>query len=127
MKARDVMTAPAFVTLSSSIAAAAQAMHEADASLLPVVDDIETRRLQGLITDRDIIERCVSARHRSGCTVRDHMTRHPLVTVGPDDRLEDVYQRMENARVHRVPVVEPNGRVVGVLTRLRRGTEPESR
>jgi CBS domain-containing protein len=116
MKANDVMTAPALVTLSSSIAAAAQAMCDADVSLLPVVDDIEARRLQGVITDRDILERCVSARHRSGCRVGDHMTRHPLITVGPDDPLDEVFQRMENARIRRAPVVERDGRVVGVVT-----------
>jgi CBS domain-containing protein len=121
VKARDVMAAPpAVVTLSSSIAFAAKAMCDTEASLLPVVDSVDDSRLQGLITDRDILERCVSARHGSGCTVRDHMTRHPLVTAGPDELLDDVLQRMESARVHRVPVVESSGRVVGIIARERR-------
>ena len=118
MKARDVMTAPpAVVTLSSSVASAAQTMCDREVSLLPVVDTIANARIRGLITDRDILERCVSARHAPGCAVQDHMTRHPLVTVGPDDSLDDVLQRMESARVHRVPVVDSGGRVVGIITR----------
>lgn len=118
MKARDVMAAPpAVVTVSSSVAFAAKTMGDRQASLLPVVDTIENAQLQGLITDRDILERCVSPRHAPGCVVRDHMTRHPLVTVGPDDPLDDVLQRMESARVHRVPVVDSGGRVVGIITR----------
>lgn len=110
---------PAVVTLTSSIASAAKAMCDVEASLLPVVDTIDDSRLQGLITDRDILERCVSARHGPGCTVRDHMTRHPLVTAAPDDLLDDVLLRMESARVHRVPVVESTGRVVGIIARER--------
>lgn len=116
--ARDVMTPPpAVVTSSSTITAAARVMSERNVSLLPVVDDAENARLEGLITDRDILERCVSARHGPGCTVRDHMTRHPLVVVTPDDAVDEVVQRMESACVHRVPVVEPTGRVVGIITR----------
>lgn len=118
MKARDVMAAPpAVVTLKSSIAAAAKAMCDAEASLLPVVDSVAGGRLQGLITDRDILERCVGAKHAPGCTVGDHMTRHPLVTADPDDSLDEVVQRMESARVRRVPVVEMSGRVIGIITR----------
>jgi CBS domain-containing protein len=127
MNARDFMAAPALVTPSSSIAAAAQAMCEAEVSLLPVVDDVDTRRLQGIITDRDILERCVSAQHRSGCSVRDHMTRHPLVTVAPDDAIEEVFQRMANARVHRAPVVDDDGRVVGVVIRDNQNERPTPR
>lgn len=121
MKARDAMAAPrAVVTLTSSIASAAKAMCDTEASLLPVVDTLDDSRLQGLITDRDILERCVSARHAPGCTVRDHMTRHPLVTAGPDELLDDVLLRMESARVNRVPVIESSGRVVGIIARERR-------
>jgi CBS domain-containing protein len=105
------------VTPSTPIAAAAQVMRDSAASLLTVVDDPTTARIQGLISDRDILERCVSARHGPGCLVRDHMTAHPLVTVAPDDALDDVVQRMESARVHRVPVVESSGRVVGIIAR----------
>jgi len=121
VKARDAMRAPpAVVTLASSIASAAQAMCDTEASLLAVVDTLDDSRLQGLITDRDILERCVSARHAPGCMVRDHMTRHPLVTAAPDDLLDDVLLRMESARVHRVPVVESSGRVIGIIARERR-------
>jgi CBS domain-containing protein len=110
---------PVVVTLTSSIASAAKAMCDTEASLLPVVDSMADGRLQGLITDRDILERCVGARHGADCTVGDHMTRHPLIVAGPDESLDDVLQRMENARVHRVPVVEADGRVVGIIARER--------
>lgn len=117
MKARDAMIAPPLVTTVSPIPSAAKVMAEANVSLLAVVDDLEARQLQGLITDRDILERCVSAKHSAACLVRDHMTRYPLVVARPDDPLDDVLQRMENACVHAAPVVESNGRVVGVIAR----------
>lgn len=112
-----MVPSPTTVTPTTTIADAAMAMARSATSLLPVVDDATTARITGLITDRDILERCVSARHGPGCVVRDHMTEHPLVTVAPDDALEVVVQRMEMARVHRVPVVERSGRVVGIVAR----------
>jgi CBS domain-containing protein len=121
MKAKDVMIEPTLVTPSSPIPAAARAMADREVSLLAVVDDVDAPRLRGLITDRDILARCVSAGHRSECLVRDHMTRHSLVVARPDDQLDDVLQRMENAHVHRVPVVETDGRVVGVVVRNQLG------
>lgn len=117
MKARDAMIAPPLVTTGSPIPSAAKAMADANVSLLAVVDDLDARQLQGLITDRDILERCVSAKHGAACLVRDHMTRYPLVVARPDDPLDDVLQRMENACVHAVPVVESSGRVIGVIAR----------
>ena len=118
MTTAAAMTAPPVtVMLTSTIAEAAAAMREANASMLPVVDGASTLLLKGVLTDRDIIERCVSAQHAPGCLVRDHMTESPLETAAPTDEIEIVVKRMDTARVNRLPVVAPDGRVLGVITR----------
>lgn len=116
MLARDVMTTnPAVVTPEETIARAAEIMRDFDAGIVPVVADRASLRLAGVITDRDIAVRCVAVRHAGYCRVRDHMTAGILVVARPDEPLESVVARMERAQVRRVPVVAPEGRLVGII------------
>jgi CBS domain-containing protein len=116
MRARDIMTVhPAHVTPGDPIGTAAAIMRELDVGILPVIDDYATMRLVGVITDRDIVVRCVSHQHELGCTVRDHMTAHSVRAVYRDESLDDVLATMERARIRRVPVVDDDGRLIGII------------
>ena len=116
MRARDIMTAhPAHVPPGDPIGAAAALMRELDVGIIPVVDDHATLRLVGVVTDRDIVVRCVARHHEPGCSVRDHMTAHPVRAVYPDEPLDDVLATMERARIRRVPVVDDEGRLIGII------------
>lgn len=118
MFARELMTVePRAVTIHETATHAARLMAQYDIGILPVVDDPMHRRLVGVITDRDLVVRCLSQGHLVGCRIEDHLTRAPLATVAPDDTLEMVVERMERAQVRRVPVVEgPEQHLVGVIT-----------
>lgn len=116
MKARDLMSTQLFVvTGDEPVSTAAALMRDKDVGLIPVVDDRTAMRLVGVITDRDITVRCVARRHNSDCRVHDHMTASSLMTTDPDEDTERIVERMEHAKVRRVPVVE-RGRVVGIIT-----------
>ena len=116
MLARDVMTAnPVVVTPEESVARAAEIMRDFDIGIVPVVAERASLRLTGVLTDRDIAVRCVAARHAGYCRVRDHMTAGTLVVAQPDESLEQVVARMEQAQVRRIPVVEGDGRLVGIV------------
>ena len=116
MKARDLMTAnPAVLTPSESITRAAQIMHDLDVGLVPVVDDPTARHLVGVITDRDITVRCVARNHGGACTVRDHMTSARLDTVRPDDDIDQVLSLMERDQVRRIPVVNDDNALAGII------------
>jgi CBS domain-containing protein len=118
MKARDLMTpAPVTVTPETTIAAAAARMDEHGVSLLPVVDAAGHAALLGILSDRDIVERCAALQHRPGCVVRDHMTTSALQTVRPDDDVEIVVAKVSAKRIHRVPVVDEGRGVVGIISR----------
>ena len=118
MHAQDIMTAQPVTALPGDrITDAASAMARSGASLLPVVNDNRNLHLRGVITDRDILEECVAAGHAPGCLVRDHMTTNALETVHPQDAIESVLEKMESRAVHRVPVVDEEYRVVGLITR----------
>jgi len=113
--ALDLMTPnPAVVRSVDTVRVAAALMHARGVGMLPVVDDLSSRTLCGIITDRDIAIRCV-AQHSHACLVRDHMTTMPLATVEIDDDIAIVLAAMERNQVRRLPVVDHLGRVVGVI------------
>ena len=116
MNARDIMTAsPVVVTSHDTIERAAEIMRDLDVGLLPVVDDPIAMQLRGVITDRDIVVRCVAARHEARCLVGDHMSAPVLETVTPDADVSVVLQKMEQEQVRRIPVVMDGDRLVGII------------
>ncbi len=71
-------------------------------------------KLRGIVTDRDIVLRCVAAENNPETTpVNEIMTRH-LVTVAPNDDVREAAHQMAEAQVRRLPVVE-HGRLIGYL------------
>lgn len=69
----------------------------------------------GMITDRDIVLRCIAAGKDPAQTrVGDIMSRG-VISVSPDDDVESAAEAMSRAKVRRLPVVE-NGRVTGMLS-----------
>lgn len=116
MKAHDIMTADPFsVTPVDSVRRAADIMRELNVGAVPVVEDTDSPLLLGIITDRDITVRCVAEGHEPSCLVRTHMTALPLQTVGPQADVSEVIDRMEQAQVRRIPVVNPDGVLLGII------------
>lgn len=105
---------PEVVTPESTLAEAARKMRDLDVGIVPVVDDLDSRRLQGVITDRDIAIRSVAQGTSATATVEDCMTRD-VATCHPDDRVRDVLHVMEREQVRRVPIVDHAGSLVGII------------
>jgi CBS domain-containing protein len=119
MKAKDVMHRAFSVVLPSDrISYAAELMHYDVDACLPVVRDRLKPVLVGIITARDIAVRCVARCHALTCVVGDHMTPMPLVMAMPDDDLATLLHRMEDSEIRRVPVVDADGALVGVIREI---------
>ena len=117
MQARDIMTRdPLCVLPSDPIWRAAEMMRYHGIGCTPVVSDDTSRRVVGLITDRDIATRCVARKHTCTCRVSDHMTSAPIHTVLATDDATRVMQKMEAARVRRVPVLTSDGALTGIIS-----------
>ena len=115
MKARDIMTSnPEVITPDDSLQQAARLMRDGGFGAVPVVDDENTREVIGIITDRDIAIRHVAEGHDGSCRVSDHMTKDVEV-VRADSDLEDVEDIMSDEQVRRVPVVDENDRLIGMI------------
>lgn len=117
MNALSLMTPdPTVVAADDTISHAARLMKTLDVGMLPVVDDAKHRRLVGVLTDRDIVVRCLAEGHLIDCQVQDHMTSDPLVTATIDTELREIANRMERYQVRRLPVVSKNKSVLGIIT-----------
>lgn len=116
MQASELMTQdPAIISADDTITNAAMLMRTRGIGILPVVDGLATRRLVGVITDRDIVVRHVALGHGPEARVRDKMTRTALTTVRPERPLSEVTELMTRFQVRRLPVVDEHGVVVGVI------------
>lgn len=114
MQVREIMN-PNVVSIhpSESAALAARLLARHNIGALPVCDS--GGRLHGLVTDRDIILRCVAAEEDpGGLPVSDIMTRR-CVTVSPADDVRQAAQLMSGEQIRRLPVVE-DGKIVGLLS-----------
>lgn len=114
MQVRDLMN-PGVVTVSTgdSAALAARLLSRHNVGALPVCS--ADGRLRGIVTDRDIVLRCIAAEDDPAQTpVRDVMTRG-CYTVAPLDDCREATRLMSARQVRRLPVVQ-GGKVVGMLS-----------
>jgi CBS domain-containing protein len=112
MNVRDVMTSnPRTVSPGDSIQAAARIMKDEDTGVVPVV---ENGRAVGIVTDRDIVVRCIAEGGGGDRAVREIATTD-IVSVKPGDSTHDAEKLMSERQVRRLPVVE-DGRLVGIIS-----------
>lgn len=114
MKVRDIMTDRIIaVSQMEPISAAARLMKRHNLGALPVCDD--EGRLRGIITDRDIVTRCVAADMTPDDTkIREIMSRG-ITSCGADEEVDDAARSMGAQQVRRLPVLE-DGKVVGMVS-----------
>ena len=112
--ARDVMTPdPATVSAKDSIREAARIMASEDTGVVPVVDG---RRIVGLVTDRDIVVRCVAeGKDTAIAKVNECMTKS-VRSVKEDTPVAEVLSMMSSAQIRRVPVVNNRDELVGIVS-----------
>jgi CBS domain-containing protein len=109
---RDVMSRSVRATSpSQSLTEAAALMRSEDVGSVPVVDD---GRLIGIVTDRDIVVRAVAERRDPQSITVAEIASRELVTVEPEQDLDEALRLMATHQVRRLPVVE-DGRLVGML------------
>ena len=112
-KVHEVMTdRPRVVTPETTVSEAAQHMKNDDIGSLPILDG---EQLAGMVTDRDIVIRAIAeGKDPRGMPVREVASRE-LVTVNADEELSSALQLMASQQVRRLPVVDDDGRLVGIL------------
>jgi CBS domain-containing protein len=113
MRVGEVMTRGVRVANpDQTIGEAARLMAEIDAGALPVGED---ERLVGMITDRDIAVRAVAREMPASTKVREIMSEEVLYCFEDED-VADVAQNMSDGKVRRLPVVDRDKRLVGIVS-----------
>jgi CBS domain-containing protein len=103
---------PRGVSPETPLSQAAELMESEDVGALPVLDG---EHLAGMITDRDIVVRAVAkGKDPRGMPVREIATKD-VISVGPEDSLSEALRLMASHQVRRLPVVDQDNRLVGVL------------
>ncbi|APE32646.1 CBS domain-containing protein [Nocardia mangyaensis] len=112
--ARDIMKPGAqWITRGDTVATAATAMAELGVGSLVVADDDE--RMCGIITDRDIVVKCIALGLSPETTTAAQLCESTPRWVSADADVEDVLDQMESHRIKRMPVIE-NKRLVGMIS-----------
>jgi CBS domain-containing protein len=110
---RDLMTdKPCSIDADKSVAYAAKMMRDEDVGLAPIV---EGDRLVGTLTDRDIAVRVIAEGRDPEATTAREVASTDVVTVDPDQDLDEALRLMARHQIRRLPVVEEDGRLVGIV------------
>jgi CBS domain-containing protein len=112
--ARDIMTGGVeCVGENQTLVEAARKMRDLDVGSLPICG--EDNRLKGMLTDRDIVVRCLAEGGDPTSTKASELAQGKPVTVGADDPVEEVLRTMSQYKVRRLPVIDGQD-LVGVVS-----------
>jgi CBS domain-containing protein len=110
---RDIMTQrPVTLQATDTITAAARSMRDGNIGDVVV---LEEDRIQGILTDRDIVVRALADGRDPARTTVGEICSRELTTLSPDDAIGDAERIMRDKAVRRLPVVE-GGRPVGIVS-----------
>ena len=117
MKAQDIMSKnPTCVTPDTTLVDAARLMKDENIGIIPVVDSKDSRRLVGVVTDRDIAIRAVAEGRDGTTTSVGHVMSANVRTSSATDSVNDVMELMGREQVRRIPIVDDRGALVGIVS-----------
>jgi CBS domain-containing protein len=112
--ARDIMTGDATCAeASDTLADVARKMRDLDVGALPICGD--DRRLKGMVTDRDIVVRCIAEGGNPQETNVMDLAEGKPVTIGADDSVQEALRTMTAHGVRRLPVIDGH-ELVGIVS-----------
>jgi CBS domain-containing protein len=123
---KEVMTPnPCCCISSDKVDMAAQIMRAEDIGAVPIIESVQDRKVIGIITDRDITLKVVAeGRNPKNVLLNEIMTSKP-VTCRFDESLQNLLQAMAQYQVRRIPVVDHQNRIVGIITQADVATRSE--
>ncbi len=116
--AADIMSpGPQWIPATETLDRAAQVMRELDVGALPVSDvNDPDERMCGILTDRDIVVECIAAGHDPSRVTAGELCKGTPRWITSDASADEVLQEMESHRIRRLPVIDENKRLVGMIS-----------
>jgi len=115
-KCEEVMTKKTVCCLPNDMAViAAQLMKRENVGAIPVIENQQTKKLVGIVTDRDLALKIVAeGRAAKSTPVQAVMTRE-LVTCHPEDDLQKALDAMSEHQLRRIPIVNKDNKILGII------------
>ncbi|GAA1061878.1 CBS domain-containing protein [Agromyces bracchium] len=111
--ARDIMsTDPTCVNEDQNLIEAARIMRDLDIGSMPICGN--DSRLKGMLTDRDIVVKCLAEGADPGRMTAGSLAEGTPVTVGADDDIREALQMMQHHQIRRLPVIDGHD-LVGII------------
>jgi CBS domain-containing protein len=112
--ARDIMTGKAeCVSVNDTLVDAARKLRDLDVGAMPICGDDD--RLKGMLTDRDIVVKCIAEGKDPASTKVSELAEGKPVTIGADDSIEETLRTMKEYGVRRLPVIDGH-KLVGIVS-----------
>ena len=117
MKCSEVMTSnPRFCLPTDTAFEAAQLMKSEDVGPIPIVTDAESKKLVGIVTDRDLVLKVVAEGLDPKSTRLQDVMSTDLFTGRSDEDADKAIELMQEHQVRRIPVVDDSGWLVGIIS-----------
>ena len=115
-KCSDVMTKNPICCLPNDMAAkAAELMKSNNIGSVPVIENEQTRKLVGIVTDRDLTLKIVADGLDAKSTKVDAVMTRKVVTCHADDDLQKALDAMAEHQLRRIPVVDNDNKILGII------------
>jgi CBS domain-containing protein len=128
-KCNEVMTKdPVYCLPNDSVVIAAELMKSENIGSIPVIENKQSQKLMGIVTDRDLALRIVAGALDAKSTTVESVMTHQVVTCHADDDLQKALDAMAEHQLRRIPVVDKDNKVVGIIAQAdvaTRADQPE--
>ena len=115
-KCNEVMTSnPVCCVPNDSVAKAAGLMKSQDIGSIPVIENEQTKKLVGIVTDRDLALKIVAEGRDPKTTKVEAVMTHNVVTCRADDDLQKALDAMADYQLRRIPVVDNDNKILGII------------
>jgi CBS domain-containing protein len=128
-KCNEVMTRdPVCCLPNDSVAKAAELMKNENIGSIPVIENEQSQKLVGIVTDRDLALKIVATALDAKSTKVERVMTHKVVTCHADDDLQRALDAMAEHQLRRIPVVDNDNKIVGIIAQAdvaTRADQPE--
>jgi len=125
-KCKDVMTEdPVCCLPTDAVSKAAQLMKNEDVGSIPVIEDEETMKLIGIVTDRDLALQVVAAERDASTTQVEEVMTYDVITCRATDDVQKAVDAMAQHQLRRMPVIDSDHRIVGIISQADVATRVE--
>jgi CBS domain-containing protein len=106
---------PECCLVTDSVVTVAQKMRSEDVGSVPIIEESTTKRLVGIVTDRDLVLKVIAAGRDGESVTASEVMNTGLVTCRMDDDVKTAVRKMATYQVRRIPVVDNEGSIRGIV------------